>query len=122
MLEQGGNILKIEIENMHGNINNYETHEKQSPIIISENNSEYELMKVIHDLKNQIVSAGDDYEDLKLLLEELEKSSITDRITIKNRITNWMSQAANIITVGSTLYNNRQGIFDGVQQILNLLS
>lgn len=102
-------------------MNNYETHGKQSSIVIAENNTNSELIHAICDLKNKIDSIGNGYDDLRVLLEELEAGSLEDRTSIKKRIGDWMSQSANIITIGSAVYNNKQLILDGVQHILNLL-
>jgi hypothetical protein len=78
-------------------------------------------MQAISNLKDKIDLVGNDCDELKILLEELEKSKLEDRTSIKNRISNWMSQSANIITIGSALYENKQAIFNGLQRILNLL-
>lgn len=121
ILEHGGPLMKIDIKKMYGSINNYETHGNQSPIVIYGSDSDVELMQAISELKDKITLMEDDYEDLKTLLEELENSKEGNRISIKNRINNWMSQFANMITIGSVLYDNRQMIYNGVQHILNLL-
>ena len=122
MIEHGGVFLKVEIKNMHGDIKSYETHGAQSPIIFSENNSDSELMQAISDLKDKIISAGTDFDDLRSLLDRLERSNPESRISIKNRINDWMSRSANIITIGTPLYYNRQAILDGLQHLLSILS
>ena len=99
--------MKVKIDSMYGDINTNETHGNNSPIIVSKTNADSELIKAISDLKDEIDSAGNDFGDLKILLIELEKSSLEKRPSIKKRIANWMSQSANIITVGSALYGNR---------------
>lgn len=121
MLEHGGVIMKLEIDNMNGNVNNFETHGEHASIFVSENNTNATLMRAISDLKDKIDLVGNDCGDLRVLLEELEKSRVEDRTSIKNRIGNWMSQSANIITIGSAVYENKQAILDGVQHILRLL-
>ena len=122
MIEYGGVFLKVEIKNMHGDIKHYETHGEQSPIILSENNSDSELMQAILDLKDKISSAGTEFDDLRSLLDRLERSNPENKMSIKNRINDWMSRSANIITIGTPLYCNRQAIFDGLQHLLNILS
>jgi len=106
-IEHGGFLMKVKIDSMYGDINTNETHGNNSPIIVSKTNADSELIKAISDLKDEIDSAGNDFGDLKILLIELEKSSLEKRPSIKKRIANWMSQSANIITVGSALYGNR---------------
>lgn len=120
-LEHGGAIMKLEIDNMYGNINNYETHGTHASIAISESNISSVLLQAISDLKDKIDLMGDGFNDLRVLLEELERSKLEDRTSIKNRISNWMSHSANIITIGNALYDNKQIILDGVQNILSLL-
>lgn len=120
-LERGGAIMNFNIENMYGDLKNYEAQGENATIIVSENNTDVALTQAISDLKTKIDLVGNDCNDLKVILEELEKSKAEDRTSIKNRINKWMSQSANIITIGSALYDNKQAIFDGVQQILNLL-
>ena len=120
-IEHGGLLMKVKIDSMYGDINTNETHGNNSPIIVSKTNADSELIKAISDLKDEIDSAGNDFGDLKILLTELEKSSLEKRPSIKKRIANWMSQSANIITVGSALYGNRQLIIEGVQHILNMI-
>ena len=107
---------------MCGDINNNEINGDNASVFISQNNSEIAMQKAIHDLKNNIDSLGNDYEDLKGLLEELEKSKWEERKTIKSKIENWMSQFANTITIGSALYENKQKILVTIQHILNMLN
>ena len=120
-LEHGGVIMNFEIDKMYGDINNFETHGEHASIFVSENSTDVDLMQAISNLKDKIDLVGNDCDELKILLEELEKSKLEDRTSIKNRISNWMSQSANIITIGSALYENKQAIFNGLQRILNLL-
>lgn len=119
-IEHGG-VAIMKIENMYGNINKNETHGDNSPIVISESNIDSELFKAISDLKNEISLVGNDFNDLKILLNELEESTLEKRPSIKKRIANWMSQSANIITIGSALYGNKEAILEGVQHILNMI-
>ena len=123
-LEQGGAIVNINIDKVKvcGDINNNEINGDNTSVFISQNNSEIAMQKAIHDLKNNIDSLGNDYEDLKGLLEELEKSKWEERKTIKSKIENWMSQFANTITIGSALYENKQKILVTIQHILNMLN
>lgn len=120
-LEHGGTIMEFKIKNMYGNINNNETHGGNSPIIVSETNTDSELIKAISDLKDKIALAGNEVNDLRELLKELEESNLEKKPSIKKRLSDWMSQSANIITIGSALYSNKQAIFDGVQYILSML-
>lgn len=120
-LEHGGTIMEFNINNMYGSINNNETHGNNSPITASKINTDSELTKAISDLKAQIALAGNEVDDLRNLLNELEESNIEKKPSIKKRLSDWMSQSANIITIGSALYANRQSIIEGVQHILNII-
>lgn len=121
MCEQGGSILINYFEKVTGDVINNETLGDASPIIISDSKSNPTLTQAISELKDLIASSKKNYEVLKTLLEELECSSSANRNSIKDRISNWMSQAANIITIGSAL-NVDQAILIGVQELLKMLS
>lgn len=120
-LEYGGTIMEFKINNMYGNISNNETHGNNSPIIVSGTNTDSGLNKAISDLKDKIALAGNEVDDLKDLLKELEENNLEKKPSIKKRLADWMSQSANIITIGSALNSNKQAILDGVQHILSIL-
>lgn len=120
-LEKGGPIMKFNINEMHGNINNNETHGNNSPIILSDSNTDSELIKAISELEDNISQAGNEVDELRNLLKELKENSLDKKPSIKKRLSDWMSQSANIITIGSALYTNKQSIIDGVQYILSML-
>lgn len=120
-LEHGGTIMKVRINKMYGNINNNETHGDNSPIIVSETNTDSELIKAISDLEDKIALAGNEVNDLRDLLKDLKENNLEKKPSIKKRLSDWMSQSANIITIGSAIYSNKQAIIDGVQYILSMI-
>lgn len=126
MLEHGDVIMNVDIKEMYGDLKNYETHGENASIIIHEGNDDTILKQEIYNLKMKIDSMDDAVskkicDDLKILLEELEISNEKDRKSIKERLSNWMSQSANFITFGGALYENREMIFSGIKSLLEMI-
>lgn len=64
---------------------------------------------------------GYDFEELKDLVDQLENSELKDRPSIKTKINNWIGNSANLITIGSALYEYWPSIVGVLQEVLNLL-
>ncbi len=118
-----GLIMKINmnVEKWDGNINHYETHGNDSPIIISNKEADLELMGFIADIKEKIDLIGEEFDDLKELLNQLENSDADSRPTIKAKLSRWVEQSARLLAIGDILYSNKEAIISGVEDLLSLI-
>lgn len=123
LLQNGGVVMNLEIKKMLGDVNNYETHGNHASIMVYEKdkNLDITIKEEIADLKDKLDKVGDGYDELKIILNEIEKNGLVDKNSIKNRIGDWLSQSANLITIGTAMSANKQVILESVHHLLNLI-
>lgn len=115
-LEEGIIKMQVNIQTVNGNVNNFETNITQKKEKIEDNGN---LNDEIKKLKEQIEQIGTGYENLKIIIEQLERGE--NKESTKKNLQNWISQTANVLTVGDILFKNKEIIIEGVKRIISLL-
>lgn len=119
-IQQGVRNMIIKVETVNGNINNYEMQREDDFKTQDINNGD--LAKEICDLNKKLNEFGDEYDGLKNILKEIQVNKTSNKTKVKKWLGDWLAQAANVATIGDVIYQNRQAIIKGVQNIYELLS